>query len=124
MASRYVRIYNGPEHSSVIGFSASAAYDAREADFSGFMQDRDYKVHEYDTADPESKDTEVIRGLGGVSVAYYGIEPPLRDRDIPLLAYWCRGHIDPYHNSAYLVDNRNTSLPMTILSQGETLAEW
>lgn len=113
MANRYVRLYNGPEQSNIIGFSMSAVPD-KSSDLEGFLSHKGYEVHEYNCwgneADPH--DAEVIQKLGGVSFAYLGVQPPLKDEHIKGLGVWCSEHIDPYHNSGLLIDNRDTPSPI------------
>lgn len=109
MANRYVRIYQGPENTNVIGFSASAVPETSD-NFEGFLEGRGYEVKKY-TWDAED-DLRVIHKIGGVSCAYYGIEPPLRSEDEHPLAEWCADNIYTGHNSGFLIDNRETPGPL------------
>lgn len=113
MANRYVRLYNGPEQSNIIGFSMSAIPD-KSADLEGYLAEKGYNTHRYDwlNEEPDPKDEEVIRKLGGVSFMYLGVRPPLKDEHIKEFAGWCRDHVDPYHNSGLLIDNRDTPSPI------------
>jgi len=127
MANRYVRLYNGPEQSNIIGFSMSAVPD-KEADIEGFLSSKGYEVHEYkdwgEDADPH--DDEVIKKLGGVSCVYFGIRPPLKDEHVKEFSAWCAKHVDPYHNSGLLIDNRETPSPIQPFgySSQDLIAEW
>lgn len=109
MGVRRVRVYQGPENMNLIGFSASAV-PSPEDGFENFMETKGYTVERL-TNDKERYDT-VVRSLGGVSAAYFGIEPPLRDEDTGELVRWCRDNIDTSHDGGTVIDNRMTQMPM------------
>jgi len=123
MASRYVRIYNGPENANTIGFSASAAPE-RTDNFEGFMEAKGYQVEQYQWNDERHK--AIIHALGGVSSAYYGIEPPLKDEDAIELAEWCAEHVYTGHNDGFLIDNRMTPTPLVAFHNTDqrVIARW
>lgn len=127
MANRYVRLYNGPEQTNIIGFSMSAVPE-QSADLEGYLSERGYETHEYDWLgeDANPRDKEVIKKLGGVSFMYLGVQPPLKDEHIQEFAGWCRAHVDPYHNSGLLIDDRNTPSPIEPFSYSrrDVIAEW
>jgi len=113
MANRYVRIYEGPENTNVIGFSASAVPEERDH-FEDFMGEIGYETERYmlggENANPEH--TATIQKLGGVSMAYFGIEPPLRTEDELRVVEWMADHVYTSHNAGYLIDNRMTPSPL------------
>jgi hypothetical protein len=112
MASRYVRIYKGPENMNVVGFSASAAPEESD-DFEGFMTSLTYSIERLDRGDEASeRHIAILNKLGGVSSAYYGIEPPLREEDELKLYEWCAEHVYTSHNYGFLIDNRETKTPL------------
>jgi hypothetical protein len=127
MANRYVRLYNGPEQSNIIGFSMSAIPE-QSADLEGYLAEKGYETHRYEWFGEEAnpKDEEVIKKLGGVSFMYLGVQPPLKDEHIQEFAGWCRNNVDPYHNSGLLIDNRNTLSPIEPFSYSpsDVVADW
>lgn len=106
MTNRYVRVYQGPENTNIIGFSASASPEASDG-FEQFLEDREYQIKKYEHNTDEFN--SVVRKLGGVSYTYYGIEPPLKAEDEKDLARWCAKHVDTMHNYGFLIDNRLTT---------------
>lgn len=125
MANRYVRLYEGPENSSIIGFSPSAIPDNYER-FQRFFNDRGYDTHDYDWLGKESdkSDQEVIQKLGGVSFHYLGVRPPMSEQHINEFASWCTQNIDPGRNTGLLVDNRESQMPLEPYSGGEVITSW
>ena len=125
MANRYVRLYNGPEQSTIIGFSASAVPD-QQANVDGFFEERGYETHHFERYGEEvtEEDKAVLRNLGGVSFMYLGIKPPLADTHIDEFVGWCRQNVDPYHNSGLLIDNRDDPSPISPFSVHNIVAEW
>jgi hypothetical protein len=91
-----------------------SAVPDKSSDIEGFLSRKGYEVHEYERWGEEASphDVEVIRKLGGVSFAYLGVQPPLKDEHVKELGIWCAEHIDPYHNSGLLIDNREASSPV------------
>lgn len=138
MANRRVRLYEGPENSTIIGFSAGAIPSDKNS-LHSFFNENGYEAHEYNESryelhtDKNSEeinkvaDRETIRALGSVSCWHIGIQPPLKDEHLPDFIGWCRTHVDTYHNSGFLIDNRVIPpyTPQSILpSDGIRLAEW
>ena len=108
MANRYVRLYRGPEAepSTVIGFSMSA-WPSDEQKWDDFFDERGYSHAELDWRD--EKDYATISKIGGVSMRYVNIEPPIADEHLGDFASLCARLIDPYHNGGYLIDHRYNS---------------
>lgn len=123
MSSRYVRVYQGPENTNVIGFSASAIPEESDG-FEEFLNEKGYEVKKYDH-DSDKFET-VIRKLGGVSYAYYGIEPPLKPEDERDLARWCAAHVRTNYNYGFLIDNRMTKGELRAFHDRDQriIAEW
>lgn len=124
MANRYVRMYSGPEKSTMIGFSAGAIPD-NEAGLHQFFQDRGYETHQYERHGevvPE-RDKQVLEQLGGVSFMYLGIKPPIAEKHVDEFAGWCKQNVDPYHNSGLLLDNRGDT-EVAPFSTRNIIAEW
>ena len=126
MANRYVRIYNGPEQSNIIGFSMSARPESES--FNEFMSERGYEVEPYDWLGEETnpRHREAINKIGGVSLHYFGIEPPLSDEHTQEFAVWCSDTISTGYNKGFLIDNRNTPAPIEPYSKSHDniIAHW
>jgi hypothetical protein len=123
MGNRYVRVYNSPENSNVIGFSASASPMPHD-NFEGFLTELGYETEKYE-GDIE-RHHNIIKSLGGVSTSYYGIEPPLKDEHIPQLAEWCKEHVYIGNNYGFIIDDRSTEAPMAAFDyrQEDIIAKW
>lgn len=129
MANRRVRLYEGPgKESTIIGFSASAIPKDPNS-LQDFLSERGYETYEYNTDNSETcnRDLAILKSVGSVSLRHVGVEPPLSDDHIREFADWCASQIDPYHNSGYLVDNRELppyDLQTNPNTDGVYLAEW
>lgn len=107
MANRYVRIYEGPTLDiDIIGGSASATgavYDERVHEL---LRARGHEMRILD--EPGHFTPENSR-----SCCHLEISPPLSDETIYALGGLLAGSeiVDPYHNEAFLIDNRLSSTP-------------
>lgn len=129
MANRRVRIYKGEhKNANIIGFSASAA--SIDEPIEAFLDEHGYTYerlpYECDDKAQAERRQRLLHSIGSVSFAHLQMEPPLQDRDIPALVDWCKTNIDTYHNSGYLVDNREIPpySEKSPKSDGAYLAEW
>jgi hypothetical protein len=125
MGNRKVRIYNGPDESTIIGFSAGAIPENAEA-LPAFLAERDYTHRTYNRSENE-KDYAALVAVGNVSLYCVGITPPLQEEHIGDLVTWCRTNVDPYHNSGFLIDNRQSrpyNADTNPHTDGKYIAEW
>lgn len=130
MANRYVRIHNKPEGfgepASMIGFSMSAV-PAREdlPYYAGYFTAHGQSVRAVSHAKDNENDIAVLEELGGVSPYYLEIKPPLQEGQLAHLGRLCSALVDPSHNTGYLIDNRETELPLRPFdTRGEVVASW
>lgn len=128
MANRYVRLYRNPgkrETSTLIGFSMSASDvdPVHNKDWQEMLTGFNYEVREL--LPDKRSDRKKLDALAGVSFRYFEIRPPLAEEHIPSVARLCAQQVDPYHNDAYLLDNRNLPPPFRPFdSRGTVIARW
>ncbi len=114
MANRYVRIYDGPSgDTSVLGASLSATRAIDSPLVHETLADAGHAVEELErpvSAEfPGSPGYEQRVPEDGVSYSYLEIRPPIDDETVQKLGRLFVQHdiVDPYHNSAFLVDSRD-----------------
>jgi hypothetical protein len=128
MANRYIRLTTSPsrrEHVSIIGLSRSAAYAdlVNDESWNQFFTEHAYAVREMQPH--KRRDRRTIDALGAVSSRYFEIEPPIEDGHLDDLAQLCANQITTHGNAGYLIDHRETLLPLHESDmRGQTLAYW
>ncbi len=123
MADRYVRIYDGPSgDTSVLGASLSATEAVYSPLVHETLANAGHTVEELkrpaSAEDPGSPSYDQRIPEYGVSYSYLEIRPPMDDETIQALGrlFVQQDIVDPYHNSAHLVDSRD--------GKQEIIASW